>query len=138
MADWKTHINYNCNPAYLAYAYGHVFQPGQSAGNLGESEVTDLSSNNGVVPQTYYNIAAETQGDSPPRIPGQHVPNGHYHYQSSGLVYIGATQTGRFLLAGPRQADYEDRTLETKRAGRESTSDSEPYISPGNLQVKQC
>lgn len=134
MADWKTHINYSYNPAYLAYAYGHVFQPGQNIGNLGETEVTDLSSNNVGATPNYYTTTAETQEESPPGTPEQHVPNGHYHYQSSGVLYLDASQASRFLLAGSRQAVYDERALETKRAGSDSTSDSETYISPGNAK----
>ncbi|TNM96255.1 hypothetical protein fugu_015916 [Takifugu bimaculatus] len=130
MADWKTHISYGYNPAYLAYAYGHMFQPGQNAGNQGEPEVTDLSSNNVGVTQNYYTTTAETQEGSPPRTPEHQVSNGHYHYQSAGVLYIDATQTSRFLLAGSRQPVYDERALETKRAGSDSTSDSETYISP--------
>lgn len=136
MADWKTHISYGYNPAYLAYAYGHVFQPGQNAGNQGQSEVTDLSSNNVGVTQNYYATTAETQEGSPPRTPEHQVSNGHYHYQSAGVLYIDATQTSRFLLAGSRQPVYDERVLETKRAGSDSTSDSETYISPGNGKTK--
>lgn len=128
MADWKTHINYNYNPAYLTY----VFQPGQNAGNLCESEVTDFSSNNVGVTQTYCTTSVETQEESPPpRTREQHVPNGHNHYQGSGVLYISSTQTDRLLLAGSRQAVYNERPLETKRAASDSTSDSETYISPG-------
>lgn len=135
MADWKTHINYNYNPAYLAY----VFQPGQNAENLCESEVTDFSSDNVGVTQTYYTTTAETQEESPPRTPEQHVPSAHYHYQGAGVLYIGAPQTDRFLPAGSRQAVYDERTLETKRVPSDSTSDSEPYVSPGrpSQQTKQ-
>lgn len=141
MADWKTHISYSYNPAYLAYAYGHVFQPGQNIGNLGETEVTDLSSsssssNVGATPN-YYPTTAETQEESPPCTPEQHVPSGHYHYQSSGVLYLDASQTSRLLLAGSRQAVHDERTLETKRAGSDSTSDSETYISPGNAKHHQ-
>lgn len=124
MADWKTHINYNYNPAYLAY----MFQAGQNAGNLCESEGTDSSSSSGGgggstnfgVTQTCYTSAAETQEDSPPHTPEQHVPTGRYHYQGSGLLYIGAAQTDRFVQAA-----------ESKRAASDSTSDSETYASPG-------
>lgn len=137
MADWKTHISYSYNPAYLAYAYGHVFQPGQ---NIGETEVTDSSSNNVGATPNYYTTTPETQEESPPCTPEQHVPNGHYHYQSSGVLYLDASQTSRFLLAGSRPAVYDERTLEAKRAGSDSTSDSETYISPGNAKhdTKQC
>lgn len=128
MADWKAHINYNYNPAYLAY----VFQPEQTAGNLCEPEGTNFSGNTAGVTQTYCATTAETtQEESPPRTPEQHVPHGHYHYQSSGLLYIDATQTDRFLLAGSHQSVYDERTLEAKRATSDSTSDSETYRSPG-------
>lgn len=127
MADWKAHINYNYNPAYFAY----VFQPEQNAGNLSESEVTNFSGNNVGVTQTYCTTTAETQEESPPHTPEQHVPKGHYHYQGSGVLYIDATQTDRFFLAGSPQSVYDERTLETKRGTSDSTSDSETYISPG-------
>lgn len=122
MADWKRHVNYNYNPAYLAY----VLQPGQNAGNLCESEVTDFGSNSVGVTQTYYTTTAETQEESPPRTPEQPVPTGHSHYQGSGVVYLSAAQTDPFLQAG-----YDERTREIKRAASDSTSDSETYISPG-------
>lgn len=124
MADWKTRINYNYNPGYLAY----VFQPGQNAGNLDEPE--DFSSNNVGVTQNYYSTTAETQEESPPRTPEQNVSNGQYHYQGSGVLYIGA-ETDQFLLDGSRQAADDEQTLEAKRASIESTSDTETYISPG-------
>lgn len=136
MADWKTHISYSYNPAYLAYAYGHVFQPGQNAGNPGEPDVTDLSSNNVALTPNYYATLAETQEGSPPRTPEQ-LSNGHYHYQGAGVLYIDASQTSRFLLAGSRQPAFDERPPETKRSGSDSTSDSENYVSPGNGEQSQ-
>lgn len=125
MEDWKTQINYNYNPAYLAY----VLQHGQSTGNLCDPEVTDFSSNAVGVAQTYYTPAAEAQEESPPCTPEQHVPNGHY--QGPGVLYIDATQADRFFVAGSRHAVHDERTLETKEAASDSTSDSETYTSPG-------
>lgn len=124
MAEWKTHLNYNYNPNYLAYTYGHVFQPGSSSGGSAEPQVADLSSSHvGVAP--IYATAAQTQEESPPRTPEQPVPDGRYHYPE--LLYIGGTQ-GRFLLPGSRQAAFDDQT---QRSGSDSTSDSETHISPG-------
>lgn len=130
MADWKTHLNYNYNSAYLAY----LFQPGQNAGNLCESQERDFSSSNVGVTQTYYTTTAETQVESPPRTPEQQVSNGHNHYQGPGVLYISATQTDRILLTGSRQAVYTERTLEAKRGTSDSTSDSETYVSSGRTE----
>lgn len=136
MADWKTHITYNYNPAYHAYAYGLVYQPGaeQNHGNLtnwAETGVTDLSSNSAGVTQPYYAATARTREESPPHSPERHAVNGHCHYQGSGVVYLGDTETGRVLVTGPHRAAYDEPAHESRRAGSDSTSDSEAYISPG-------
>lgn len=134
MADWKTHIKYNYNPAYHAYAYSLVHQPEQNHGNLtswGEAGVTDLSSNNAGVTQAYDATTARTREDSSPRSPEQHAANDHCHYQDSGVVYLGDTQSGRLVLTGPQRAAYDEPAHEARRAGSDSTSDSETYISPG-------
>ncbi|KAM9839673.1 homeobox protein NANOG [Aulostomus maculatus] len=135
MAEWKTQIGYNYNPSYHAYAYGLVYQPGpeQNHGNMtgwGEATVTDLSNYNPGVTQVYYAATARTLEESPPRSPEQHVMNGHCHYQGSGLVYLGDGQAGRLLLAGPHRVDYDTRANDTRRAGSDSTSDSEAHASP--------
>lgn len=137
MADWKTQINYNYNPAYHAYAYGLVYQPGpeQNHGNpssWAEAGVMDLSSSNAEVTPAYYVSAARTREESPPGSPEQHAANGHCQYQSSGVLYLGDTQTGRMVLTGPHRAAYDEQTQESRRVGSDSTSDSEAYISPGN------
>lgn len=136
MTDWKAQISYNYNPSYHAYAYGLVYQPGpeQNHGNLscwGEAGVTDLSSYNTGVTQAYYATTARTLEESPPGSPEQHVVNGHHHYQGSGVVYIGDTQAGRLLLARQHRAAYDARENEARRAGSDSTSDSEAHTSPG-------
>ncbi|XP_050922897.1 homeobox protein NANOG isoform X3 [Lates calcarifer] len=135
MTDWKAQISYNYNPSYHAYAYGLVYQPGpeQNHGNLscwGEAGVTDLSSYNTGVTQAYYATTARTLEESPPGSPEQHVVNGHHHYQGSGVVYIGDTQAGRLLLARQHRAAYDARENEARRAGSDSTSDSEAHTSP--------
>nr|XP_046226680.1 homeobox protein NANOG isoform X2 [Scatophagus argus] len=112
-----------------------MYQPGteQNLGNLpswGEAGVTDLSNNNAGVTQAYFTTTARTREESPPRSPEQHAVDGHCLYQGSGVVYLGDTQTGRLLLAAPHRAAYDPRAHETKRAGSDSTSDSEAYISP--------
>ncbi|XP_054478477.1 homeobox protein NANOG [Anoplopoma fimbria] len=138
MADWKTQINYNYNPSYHAYAYGLVYQPGpeQNHGNMttwGDTEVTDLSNYNAAgVTQAYYATAPRTREDSPPRSPEQHAVSGHGHYQGPGVVYLGDTQAGRLLLSGPQRAAYDARTHEARRAGSDSTSDSEAHTSPNS------
>lgn len=137
MADWKTHISYNYNPAYHAYAYGLMYQPGLeqnhgSPASWGEAGVMDMSSNNSGVTQAYYAAAAaRTREASPPGSPEQHTVNGHCHYQGSGVVYLGDTQAGRLLLAGPHRAVYDEHEHKARRAGSDSTSDSEAYVSPG-------
>lgn len=136
MADWKTHISYNYNPAYHAYAYGLMYQPGLeqnhgSPASWGEAGVMDMSSNNSGVTQAYYAAAARTREASPPGSPEQHTVNGHCHYQGSGVVYLGDTQAGRLLLAGPHRAAYDEHEHKARRAGSDSTSDSEAYVSPG-------
>lgn len=137
MADWKSQITYNYNPSYHAYAYGIMYPPGpeQNHGNLaswGEAGVTDLSNYNAGVTQAYYAATARTREESPPGTPEQHAVNGHCHYQSSGVVYLGDTQAGRLLLTGPHRATYDDaRAHEARRAGSDSTSDSEAHTSPG-------
>ncbi|XP_070709355.1 homeobox protein NANOG [Pempheris klunzingeri] len=133
MADWKTQLSYNYNPSYHAYAYGLVYQPGpeQSHGGLASwGEAGDLSSYNTGVTQAYYATTARTQEESPPRSPEQHGGNGHCHYQGSGVVYLGDTQAGHLLLGGPHRAAYDARTHEARRAGSDSTSDSEAHTSP--------
>lgn len=135
MADWKTQISYNYNPAYHAYAYGLMYQPGpeQNHGNLtswGEAGVTDLSNYNAGMTQAYYASTARTREESPPDSPEQHAMNGHGHYQGSGVVYLGDTQAGRLLLAGPHRHAYNARVHEARRAGSDSTSDSEAHTSP--------
>ncbi|XP_042366645.1 homeobox protein NANOG [Plectropomus leopardus] len=135
MADWKAQISYNYKPSYHAYAYGLVYQPGaeQNHGNLsswGEAGVTDLSNYNAGMTQAYYATTARTRNESPPGSPEQHAVSGHGHYQGSGVVYLGDTQAGRLLLAGPHRAAYNARALEARRAGSDSTSDSEAHTSP--------
>ncbi|XP_059182743.1 homeobox protein NANOG [Centropristis striata] len=135
MADWKPQLSYNYNPSYHAYAYGIVYQPGpeQNHGNLsswGDSGVTDMSNYNPGVTQAYYANTARTREESPPRSPEQHVGNGHGHYQGSGVVYLGDTQAGRLLLSGPHLPAYNARAHEARRAGSDSTSDSEAHPSP--------
>ncbi|XP_073344725.1 homeobox protein NANOG [Pagrus major] len=133
MADWKSQISYNYNPSYHAYAYGLMYPPApeQNHGSWGEAGVTDLSNNNAGVTQAYYTATtARTREESPPGSPEQHAVNGHCHYQGSGLVYLGDTQAGRLLMAGPHRAAYDARAHEARRAGSDSTSDSEAHISP--------
>ncbi|XP_035508194.1 homeobox protein NANOG [Morone saxatilis] len=135
MADWKSQISYNYNPSYHAYAYGLVYQPGpeQNHGNLsswGETGVTDLSNYNAGVTQAYYATTARAREESPPGSPEQHAAPGHCHYQGSGVVYLGDTQAGRLLLSGQHRAAYDARTHEARRAGSDSTSDSEAHTSP--------
>lgn len=138
MADWKTHISYNYNPACHAYAYGLVYQPGpeQSHGNLagwGEAGVTDISGTTAGMTQAYYAVAAaaRTREESPPRSPDEPAENDPCHYQGSGVVYLGDTTAGRLLLSEQHRATYDERAHEARRAGSDSTSDSEAYISPG-------
>ncbi|CAM9209449.1 unnamed protein product [Lampetra planeri] len=109
MAEWKTQIGYNYNPSYRAYAYGLVYQPGPE--------------------QTHGNLSG-TREESPPGSPEQRVVNGHCHYQGSGVVYLTDTQKGRLILAGTHPAAYDTRTDEPRRAGSDSTSDSEAHVSP--------
>ncbi|XP_010739920.3 homeobox protein NANOG [Larimichthys crocea] len=128
MADWKSQISYNYNPSYHAYAYGLVYQPGpeQNHGNMaswGEAGVTDLSNYNPGVTQAYYATTARTREESPPHSPEQ-------HYQGTGVVYLGDNPGGRLLLAGPHRAAYDSREHEARRAGSDSTSDSEAHTSP--------
>ncbi|KAM7370067.1 hypothetical protein PAMP_011352 [Pampus punctatissimus] len=136
MADWKTQMSYNYNPSYHAYAYGLMYQSGpeQNHGNLagwGEPGVTDLSNYSPGVPQAYYAAATtRTREEYPPRSPEQHAVNGHCHYQGSGLLYLGDTQASRLLLSGPHRAAYDTRADEARRAGSDSTSDSEAHTSP--------
>ncbi|XP_067434701.1 homeobox protein NANOG [Thunnus thynnus] len=135
MTDWKTQVSYNYNPAYHAYAYGLMYQPGpeQNHGNLagwGDAGVTDLSNYSPGVTQAHYAATARTREESPPHSPEQHAVNGHCHYQGSGLVYLGDTQAGRLLLAGQHRAAYDTRADEARRAGSDSTSDSEAHTSP--------
>ncbi|XP_032359748.1 homeobox protein NANOG [Etheostoma spectabile] len=135
MTDWKTQISYNYNPSYHAYAYGLVYQPGseQNHANLtnwGEAGVTDLSNYNAGVTQAYYSTTARTREESSPRSPEQHDLDGSGHYQGTGVVYLGDTQAGRMLLSGPPRTAYDARTQEARRAGSDSTSDSEAHTSP--------
>ncbi|XP_074478183.1 homeobox protein NANOG [Sebastes fasciatus] len=136
MTDWKAQISYNYNPSYHAYAYGLVYQPGpeQNHGNLtgwGDAGVADLSHYNtaGVTQAYYTNRTQEVEvvvEESPPRSPEQLAAvNHHVAYQSSSVVYLGdSQQAGRLLLAEPQ------REHEARRAGSDSTSDSEAHTSP--------
>ncbi|XP_023265209.1 homeobox protein Hox-B5a-like [Seriola lalandi dorsalis] len=135
MADWKAQISYNYNPSYHAYAYGLMYQPApeQNQGNLtcwGEAGVTDLNNYNTGVTQAYYATTARTRDESPPGSPEQHAVNGHHHYQGSGVVYLGDAQAGRLFRARPHRAAYDARAHGVRRAGSDSTSDSEPHTSP--------
>ncbi|XP_039983243.1 homeobox protein NANOG isoform X1 [Xiphias gladius] len=131
MADWKAQISYNYNPSYHAYSYGLVYQPGPELnhGNLtcwGEAGVTDTSNYNTGVTQAFYATTARTHEESPPGTPEQHAVNGHHHhYQGSGVVYLGDTQAGCLLLARPHRTANGVR-----RAGSDSTSDSEAHTPP--------
>ncbi|XP_071764982.1 homeobox protein NANOG [Centroberyx gerrardi] len=134
MADWKPQLSYNYNPSYHAYAYGLMYQAGheQNHGNLagwGEAGVTELGNYNPGVTQAYY-TASRSREESPPQSPEQHAVNSHGHYQGSGVVYLGDTQAGRLLLSGSHRAAYDTREKETRRAGSDSTSDSEAHTSP--------
>nr|XP_020497303.1 homeobox protein Hox-D3-like [Labrus bergylta] len=131
MADWKSQITYNYNPSYHAYAYGLMYQPGseQNQGNLGTwGEPGDVGNYNPGVTQAYY--STRTREESPPRSPEDQVVNGHCHYQGSGVVYLGDSQTSRLILAGQHRAAYDVREHEARRAGCDSTSDSEAHTSP--------
>ncbi|KAM6971259.1 homeobox protein NANOG isoform 2-T2 [Tautogolabrus adspersus] len=133
MADWKSQITYNYNPSYHAYAYGLVYQPGpeQNHGNLSTwGEAGDLGNYNPGVTQAYYATTARTREESPPGSPEDLVVNGHCHYQGSGVVYLGDTQASRLLLAGQHRAAIDAREHEARRAGCDSTSDSEAHTSP--------
>ncbi|XP_071341876.1 homeobox protein NANOG isoform X2 [Trachinotus anak] len=135
MADWKAQISYNYNPSYHAYAYGLMYQPTaeQNHGNLtcwGETGVTDLSNFNAGVTPAYYATTARTREESPPGSPEQPAVNDHHHYQGSGVVYLGDAQAGRLLLARPHRPVYDARANGVRRAGSDSTSDSEAHISP--------
>jgi len=133
MADWKAQVTYNYNPSYHTYAYGLVYQPApeQNHGNpTGWAEATDLSNYNGGVTQAYYATTARAREEPQLHIPEQHAVNGHGHYQGSGVVYLGETQTGRVLLTGSHLTAYDPRTNEIRQAEGESTSDSEVHTSP--------
>ncbi|XP_047424518.1 homeobox protein NANOG [Mugil cephalus] len=125
MADWKTQISYNYNPSYHAYAYCLVYQAGpeQNHENLTGWAETGIPDYNTGATQAYYAATTRTREESPPYSPEQHSVDGHCHYQGPGVVYLGDTQAGRLLLSG--KAENEPR-----RAGSDSTSDSEPYTSP--------
>uniref|UniRef100_A0A665X5I3 Nanog homeobox n=1 Tax=Echeneis naucrates TaxID=173247 RepID=A0A665X5I3_ECHNA len=135
MADWKAQISYNYNPSYHAYAYGLVYQPApeQNHGNLtywGEAGVGDLSSFSTGVTPAYYAPTARAREQSPPASPEQHAMNSHHRYQSSGVLYLGDTQAGRMLLGKPHRTPYDSRGNGVRRAGSDSTSDSEVHTSP--------
>ncbi|XP_061821432.1 homeobox protein NANOG [Nerophis lumbriciformis] len=132
MADWKTQISYNYNPSFHAYAYGLVYQPGpeQNHTGWGDGAPADYSNFSPGMTQVYYAASARTREESPPHSPEQHVANGHCHYQSSAVVYFGESQASRLLLAGPHRAVCDTPAEESRRAGSDSTSDSEAHASP--------
>ncbi|KAM3860786.1 uncharacterized protein ACN63O_015723 [Diretmus argenteus] len=125
MANWETDLT-NYNPPYHAYAYGFTYQaagPEQNHGNqagwtdAGVTE-TELENYNPGATQAYYGTTTtntRTPEESPPQSPEQLAVNSH-------VVYLGDTQAGRLLLSGP--------TYDTRRAGSDSTSDSEAHTSP--------
>nr|XP_057915845.1 homeobox protein NANOG [Doryrhamphus excisus] len=129
MADWKTQISYNYNPSYHAYAYGLVYQHGHEQHHAGNADYSNYAPG---VAQVYYAATARSREESPPHSPEQHVANGHCHYQSPGAVYLGESQANRRLLLQPgsHRAAYDATAEESKRAGSDSTSDSEAYASP--------
>ncbi|XP_077410461.1 homeobox protein NANOG [Vanacampus margaritifer] len=142
MADWKTPINYNSS--YHAYAYGLVYQSGHEQNHChvtgwGEAGPPDFNNYTPGVAQVYYAAAAaaaRTHEESPPHSPEQFVTNGHCPYQGSGLVYLQESQAGRFLLTGPPRAAYDTPAEESKRAGSDSTSDSEAHASPDSWSFR--
>ncbi|XP_074549710.1 homeobox protein NANOG [Halichoeres trimaculatus] len=134
MADWKPQISYNYNPSYHAYAYSLVYQSRpEPKGFMNLStwgEQGDMSSYNPGVTQAYYTPTNGGPEESPPCSPQDNAMSDRSPYQGSGVVYLGDTHAGRLLLSGQHQAAYNSREHETKRTGRDSTSDSEALISP--------
>nr|XP_020470948.1 homeobox protein vent1-like [Monopterus albus] len=137
MAEWKAQVSYNYNSSYRAYAYGLVYQTGteQNHGNLNswaEAGAKDLSNSNAGLTQPYYATTARTREDSPPgiNVTEQQAVNGQCQYRGSGVVYLGDTQAGCLLVAGPHPATYEAREHEARRTGGDSISDSEAHTSP--------
>ncbi|XP_077481060.1 homeobox protein NANOG isoform X1 [Stigmatopora argus] len=136
MAEWKTQINYDYNPSYHAFAYGLVYQSGHEqnchVAGWGEAAAPEFNNCAPGMSQVYYAAtAARTRQASPPRSPEQqHVANGHCHYQGSGLVYLGESQTGHLNLAGTPRAAYNTPAEASRRIGSDSTSDSEAHVSP--------
>ncbi|KAM9774938.1 homeobox protein NANOG isoform 2-T2 [Syngnathus typhle] len=135
MADWKTHINYNYNASYHAYAYGLMYQSGHDQNHLhvtgwSEGGPSDLSNYTPGMTQVYYAAAAataaataaRTREESPPHSPEQRVANAHCHYQTSALVYLDECQAGRLQAAGTPRAHYETPRAhyETPRAHYET------------------
>ncbi|KAK5850132.1 hypothetical protein PBY51_014407 [Eleginops maclovinus] len=132
MADWKAQISYNYNPSYHAYAYSLMYQPGpeQNHGNManwGEAPAVTDSSNFNAGGSVF---TARAREESPPGSPELHTMNGHGHYQGSEVCYLGDSQAGRLLLAGPQRAEYDARQHEVRRAGSDTASDSEAHTSP--------
>ncbi|XP_061661754.1 homeobox protein NANOG [Syngnathoides biaculeatus] len=128
MAEWKTQLNYKYNPPYHAYAYGLMYQPGNEQNHRhvtgwGEAGPPEFNNYTPGVAQIYYAAtAARTPGESPPHSPEQHVASGYCHYQGSSVVCLGQSQVDRSLRVA---TDDENR-----RAGSDSTSDSEAHASP--------
>ena len=143
MAEWKTQLSYNYNPPYHhAYAYGIMYQAGseQTHGTLpswADQGVAELGNYNAGVPQGYYatTATARPREDSPPRSPEQIVLNHHTHYQTSGVVYLGGSQSSRLCLPGQHPTSYDPLVNDDDGGGRARsgtpTSDSEAHTSPG-------
>lgn len=132
MADWKAQRSYNYNQSNHAYTYSLVYQAGteQGHGNVSpwdETGLVDLSNYPSGVNQAYYTPVATQRSpeeQSPPHSPEPQAYSGHGHYQGIGLAFLADSQANLLQTGQPPEN-------ESRRAGSDSASDSEPHTSPG-------
>ncbi|XP_051796414.1 homeobox protein DBX1-like [Acanthochromis polyacanthus] len=130
MEDWKK--NYNHNPPFHAY---EMYPAGsEQNGNLtswGEGTFSGPSHYNAGIPPACYSAGntVNTKAESAPPTPEKNAVNVHCHYQGSGLVYFGESQTGGLLLAGSQPAAYEARKNEVERPGSDTGTSPESWSS---------
>lgn len=131
MADWKAQRSYNYNQSNHAYTYSLVYQAGteQGHGNVSpwdETGLVDLSNYPSGVNQAYYTPVATQRSpeeQSPPHSPEPQAYSGHGHYQGIGLAFLADSQANLLQTGQPPEN-------ESRRAGSDSASDSEPHTSP--------
>lgn len=136
MADWKTHLNYNHNPSYHAYAYGLLYPNGfdqrfDGGGAAVTNARADLAGPTPIYQAAAAAAAGKAQGACPPDSPEEQADSGQYLYESSEFYYPGEKTGGQVVFNKQRQAPVDQRPHEARQTGSDTASDCEAYISPG-------